>query len=244
MAMESKAKVRARLNRSGHWSEFVHHMDDLKRGQGMTGLQAWREARRRFQPGMLPPSGLVRIPELHELQEQPYTPEGGKPVQGVELAGGEGVGAVFPTDQVDDDDGDGAVESGLSHSYSRLLKAGQRADKLAERLPDEREVVRWVLSNLLVPLRRIRADTVPCAYAVTLLEWAKRDEGNRTEFVVKFGLKMLPTKTQADLEAGYDESGRTVEQLFADWESSGFESADAFSQDRDAILSIGAEDAG
>lgn len=90
----------------------------------------------------------------------------------------------------------------------------------SERHAGEREVAQWVFNNALVPLEALDPVSVPSLGALKLLQWVKTSGANYTEFVRSIWSKMLPNKSQLDLENRFNDDGRKQLQMLDEFERS------------------------
>ena len=109
-------------------------------------------------------------------------------------------------------------------AYAHLLQAakGRRASVKQE--------VEWVMENRLVAPSRIDDETVPSANAVSLLEWVQQCPENANDFLLRMYSKMVPTRPEDDSNTKFDDDGRSVRQLLAE-----------FREDADPFLSLSAK---
>jgi len=116
------------------------------------------------------------------------------------------------------------VAPSVDPAYAHLLQAakGRRASVKQE--------VEWVMENRLVAPSRIDDETVPSANAVSLLEWVQQCPENANDFLLRMYSKMVPTRPEDDSNTKFDDDGRSVRQLLAE-----------FREDADPFLSLSAK---
>lgn len=72
---------------------------------------------------------------------------------------------------------------------------------------NKREVVEWVASALAQP-GAVSIRSAPCAEAWGLYKWASADESHESEFWKAMYSKLLPTRSQVEVENSYRDDGR------------------------------------
>jgi len=222
---EVKVALNQRLHAEKRFDDYVVERERLKR-DGVSNRDAWRIAAQKFPPldgspvEVDPPGETAVKREPAAASEQPEeffldgeawsgdethqetTPEP------IELKG-QGPYQYTRTIQPS------PAPPGNSHTIKELIDAIG-----SERQAGEREVAQWVFNNAITPFESLDPLDVPSLGALQLLRWVQTSTTNYTEFIRSIWSKMLPNKSQLDLENRFNDDGRKQFQLLEEFERS------------------------
>jgi hypothetical protein len=114
------------------------------------------------------------------------------------------------------------VDRDLDPYYAVLLQQAaivEQATEGGERV-STRDAATWVLRNLLTAPAVIAADEdnrPPARAAVVLLAWAQSGRSARQEFMIKYGLRLIPPPSKKDDERKLEDDGRETERLLVEF---------------------------
>ena len=94
---------------------------------------------------------------------------------------------------------------------STLGESGISLDDFTEGQKGIRVAVEFTFDNMDV--RGIKPSEAPSTGAWSMLKWARNSPTNKTTFYCTFVSRLLPSKSQLDLEANMEDDGRDVERL-------------------------------
>lgn len=105
-----------------------------------------------------------------------------------------------------------ALPKGKEPTPSVALLVRHFAEALKGKTAPMLKSVEWVANNFGRPIEQIPADEPPCLFAVALLAQCEQPGG--WEFFLKeFAAKLLPTKSQLEVEQRMKDDGRILSML-------------------------------
>lgn len=100
------------------------------------------------------------------------------------------------------------VGQGVRADRPSAVEEGQpRSERWRRSSANKREVVEWVAQALARP-GEVSLRQAPCAEAWGLYKWASSDESHESEFWKGMYSKLLPTRSQVEVENTYRDDGR------------------------------------